>query len=651
VDTIGRLARLTDPLGNATNFVDDPIDGVHQVIDPTGSTTTTTYNAIGLVSSVAGPRGGTTSYAYDTRDRLSTRTDPLSQVDNFTSYDGNGNLLTATDRKGQQATYTYDAFSRPATASYADGSTVTYTWDKGNRLTQIQDSNGGTITRSYDGFDRLTSETIPQGTVSYAYDAAGRPTSMSVSGQSDVLYTFDDADRLTQVSQGSAAVSIGYDNANRRTLLTLPNGVTASYAYDAASELTGITYADGSTSIGTLTYAYDLAGHLVSRSGTLFQSVLPAAVTSASYDADNRLTQWVAPGGGITPTYDANGNLANDGTNSYSWDARNRLTGIGTGASFTYDGAGRRQSTTLGGAAKTYLYDGADVVQELTGGTPSVTLLTGLGVDERFTRTTSAGTSTYLTDLLGTTVALTDNSGTVQTSYGYDPYGNTSALGTANDNSFQFTGRENDGTGLYFYRGRYYNPAWGRFISEDPIGLAGGANLYRYAADNPLQLRDPSGNLPGLIPGFQLIPKIIDAWTHRNDPPLPTNPNPAAAGGSSTASPPASTAQCSTASSGAGGGSDEGESPSSPHIDPQDLAGKTPAEIDQAAKDAGLVPKGPDPQNGQGSYVDPVTGEQRILIHPDDGHFHVNNPEGERLDINGNVVAPNSTDAHLPLGQ
>jgi RHS repeat-associated protein len=82
----------------------------------------------------------------------------------------------------------------------------------------------------------------------------------------------------------------------------------------------------------------------------------------------------------------------------------------------------------------------------------------------------------------------------MQTSYGYDPYGVSQVTGTASDNTFQFTGRENDNNGLYNYRNRYYNPAWGRFISEDPLGLGGGdVNLYRYAANNPVLLKDPSG--------------------------------------------------------------------------------------------------------------------------------------------------------------
>lgn len=90
----------------------------------------------------------------------------------------------------------------------------------------------------------------------------------------------------------------------------------------------------------------------------------------------------------------------------------------------------------------------------------------------------------------------------IQTSYGYDSYGVTQTAGAASTNTFQFTGRENDGTGLYDYRNRYYNPAWGRFISEDPIGLAGGdVNLYRYVGNNPINYGDPSGNFFPIIIG------------------------------------------------------------------------------------------------------------------------------------------------------
>jgi RHS repeat-associated protein len=112
---------------------------------------------------------------------------------------------------------------------------------------------------------------------------------------------------------------------------------------------------------------------------------------------------------------------------------------------------------------------------------------------KRFTRTESSTTSTFLIDALGSTVALTDSFAAVQTSYSYDPYGVTSTSGSASDNPFQFTGRQNDGTGVYYYRARYYNPTWGRFVSQDPIGFGGGINLYAYARSTPTLNIDPNG--------------------------------------------------------------------------------------------------------------------------------------------------------------
>lgn len=77
--------------------------------------------------------------------------------------------------------------------------------------------------------------------------------------------------------------------------------------------------------------------------------------------------------------------------------------------------------------------------------------------------------------------------------YAYSPYGETVALGPDGGNSLQYTGRENDGTGLYYYRARYYDPVLKRFISEDPIGLAGGENFYGYVGGNPISFTDPFG--------------------------------------------------------------------------------------------------------------------------------------------------------------
>jgi len=88
---------------------------------------------------------------------------------------------------------------------------------------------------------------------------------------------------------------------------------------------------------------------------------------------------------------------------------------------------------------------------------------------------------------------LADSTGTLQTQYTFEPFGNTSVTGTATTNSFAYTGRELDTTGLYFYRARYYSAGLTRFLSEDPIEFAGGTNLYSYAANDPLDFRDPLG--------------------------------------------------------------------------------------------------------------------------------------------------------------
>jgi RHS repeat-associated protein len=100
---------------------------------------------------------------------------------------------------------------------------------------------------------------------------------------------------------------------------------------------------------------------------------------------------------------------------------------------------------------------------------------------------------------------LTDENGIVKTIYTYDPFGAVTITGEASDNPFQYTGRENDGTGLYYYRARYYSPELQRFISEDPIGLAGGINQFAYVGNSPCNWIDPLG----LVCGSGWTDKIV----------------------------------------------------------------------------------------------------------------------------------------------
>jgi RHS repeat-associated protein len=427
-------------------------------------------------------------------DRLLTRSDPLGRQENY-RYDSAGNLTQFTDRRGKLTAFQYDALNRSIFSGFGQSgasyeSTVGYTYDAGNRLTQTVDSITGTITRGYDGLGHLTSETTPQGSVTYTYDAAGRRATMTTSSQSIVNYSYDTANRVTQITQGSSAVSFGYDAANRRTSLTLPNGVIVSYGYDVASQLTGLTYSLNAATLGNLTYGYDLAGRRRSVGGSYASTGLPNPISSVAYDAANELMQW----GTATPIYDANGNMVSDGTNSFSWNARNQLASMNMiGDSFQYDPFGRRTAKAILGTTTNYLYDGLNPMQELSGSTVTANLLTGLGVDERFTRTDSSGTADFLTDVLGSTLALTNSSGSSVAQYTYEPFGNTAPAGSSSS-TYQYAGRENDGTGLYQYRARYYSPQTGRFLSEDPLGFAGGdVNLYAYGADSPTNFTDPFG--------------------------------------------------------------------------------------------------------------------------------------------------------------
>jgi RHS repeat-associated protein len=429
-------------------------------------------------------------------DRVATRTDPLTRAESYL-YTLNGDVREVTDRKSQVTTITYDPLDRLTGLAFAGGATRSFTYDGGSRLTQVVDSQAGTITRTYDARDALTTETTPQGSVSYVHDAIGRRTSMTVTGQPAVTYSYDAADRLTGITQSGTglAVTASYDDAGRPSIVTLPNGVTARYTFDAASQVEGIHYERGGATLGALTYGYDLAGRRTAVGGSWARTGLPAATTAAAtYDAANQLTSW----NGVPVTYDANGNLTTDGTRTFTWDSQNRLTSISgpTPASFVYDGVGRRSQKTVGAQTTAFLYDGPNAVQELVGGTPSVNLLTGVGVDEVFARRDGGGnTHTLLADALGSTVRLEDPGGTLPTEYSYAPFGGTTASGASSTNDAQFAGRDNDSTGLYYYRARYYNSTLQRFVSEDPIGFAGGdVNLHAYTFNSPTNFTDPSGN-------------------------------------------------------------------------------------------------------------------------------------------------------------
>ncbi|WP_308142818.1 RHS repeat domain-containing protein [Burkholderia pseudomallei] len=227
---------------------------------------------------------------------------------------------------------------------------------------------------------------------------------------------------------------------------------------------------------------------------------------------------------------------------SLTWNARNQLTQVSQGSnvqlSFSYDALGRRIAKTVGSGTPTqYLYDGANVVQE-TQGSSSNPVLNGLGIDERFARNDVTGRTYYLTDTLRSTIALTDSTGAIRQRYSYDLYGNTEQSDTTTGftNPYQYTGREADTPGLYYYRARYYSSLMGGFISQDKLWFGGGQlSFYAYVDGDPADYTDPSGLGGGPVSG----PRVPSSLSWRRPPGAGGSyGNGAAGGGSSNSNDP-----------------------------------------------------------------------------------------------------------------
>ena len=358
-------------------------------------------------------------------------------------------------------------------------------------LTGVRDRYGNALNLTRDSNSNLTRISSPSGRwMEFAYDGSNRITQAKDNAGRAVGYQYDAAGRLWKVTDANNGVTeYGYDAAGRLAGKTVTGQPAISYTYDAASRLTGITQGASAISFG-----YDDADRRTSL--TLPNGV----VTGYGYDAASQLTSLTYKRGGVTL-----------GDLSYGYDAAGRQTKAG--GSFARSLPQPLSSST---------HDDANIAQERAGGAAAAELLNG-GIDEVFSRAEGAGTRNLLADALGSTLALADSSGAVQTGYAYDPFGSTASAGDPTGSASQYTGRENDGTGLYYYRARYYSPSLQRFVSEDPIGFrAGDINLFAYVGNSPSNFTDPSGEQclactqPREAPGYR-------GWD-RGNPPVDDGP-------------------------------------------------------------------------------------------------------------------------------
>lgn len=222
-----------------------------------------------------------------------------------------------------------------------------------------------------------------------------------------------------------------------------------------------------------------------------------ATGATLTYDAANQATQFTLGGTSTPITHDYQGNRLSGpapslGTSTYTWNQANRLI-TANGATFTYDATGLRATRTPAtGSAQAYTWDTTQAIPlMLTDGSLSYIYDSAGNPVEHIDP--SGTVHYYQQDQYGSTRLLTDGSGNVSATYVFDPYGNLTAKNGTVDTPLRWNGQAQDQeTGLYYLRARYYDPVTAQFISIDPLAAAT-RDIYTYANNNPLNQSDPLG--------------------------------------------------------------------------------------------------------------------------------------------------------------
>jgi RHS repeat-associated protein len=493
-DLANLVTSETSPSGRVVRFEYDERNQFRSMTDPLGGTAVFEKDYRGSLVRLTDPRGGVTTFTYDELNRNTGTRDPLGR-ETRQSYDGADNVSEVIDRLGRRTAYTYDDADRPVRVTFPDA-TVVYTYDAASRVTRVDDSQGGSVAWEFDEADRKLSETTPAGKVSYSYNDADQLVSMTAEGRAAVSYGYDAAGRLSTIKQGTEVFTYLYDALSRVTSLQRPNAVKTSYTYDAIGRVERLAHGfEGGPAVEDFSFGYNLDNEIESITSLASSPLLPSEVSAAPADAANRIPQ----SGRAAYAFDDEGQTTAktdaQGTTYYQWDARGRLTRVttpdGAAVSYGYDALGRLSSRPSGGATLNSLYSGSDVVLERAGDGGVTDYLHGPGPDELLRLAGVAGALYPLPDQLGSPSALTDSAGNVVERRSYEPFGGGPGSQLTR---YDFTGRERDSqTGLIYYRARWYDPAQGRFLSEDPAGFAGDLNKYAYVLNNPVNFIDPSG--------------------------------------------------------------------------------------------------------------------------------------------------------------
>jgi len=480
------------------------------------------------VLSYTNRRSQTTAFTYDSLSRVTLRVagsdstvwkyDPNQQwtavrngqsVDTLFATAGDASSFAAVWRNGNRftignsSTPTGKQAQRDVSAG-GTGASTNYVLDDAFRLKQLTNTAAKRATLKYNGEGLLDTLTIPT-SGSLSTDARQTWTHFASHGVSSTAWS----------NSALATRSYTIDNLDRvitQTLGTYPYNIQRSLGYDALGRLR--VYADSAWTenaehicptieITDCYWAYTYSQYQIRRDTFAFDGVGNPTNHSASVGTGNRLDAY----NGFDLTYDADGNMltkiGNGVRDSLSWDVLGQLTrlshtvsGVTKVTTFAYDGMGRRATKVYDGTTTRYLWDGADLVTELDGSGNRLrdyAYLPGIDQPQSMVRHSDGASFYYAMEEPGHVAGVMNSSGTLVASYEYTPFGQRISATESLVQPLQFMGRERDEAGYYFVRARYYDPDLGRFISEDPIGLAGGINSFAYTENDPVNLRDPSG--------------------------------------------------------------------------------------------------------------------------------------------------------------
>ncbi|VTU25793.1 Cell wall-associated polypeptide CWBP200 [Variovorax sp. SRS16] len=334
------------------------------------------------------------------------------------------------------------------------------------------------------------------GGVNWGSGASGSDGTSNSSGTNNGAATANSAD--AEAGPGTTSGAGANGGTSGITPAPNPNARLTRYRYDDTDRLIAASSAlnvPGAPILASYAYGYDKASNLVSMNGN-------GIVRDLDVTATNALS---------AGTYDAGGNPLKLGAATYGWDAANRLvshTVNNTDSSFVYDGQSRlvriidRQEGVVV-ADRSYLWCGLERCLErdnMKAGAPVSKRYFAQGVVQ------DGVPFRYISDSPGSVRQLVDANGRVRARYNYGPYGDRNKMSGDVDADFAFAGLfEHTLSGLDLAVYRSYDAQRGRWLNRDPIGEAGGLNLYAYLHGNPIDDIDPEG-LAGCIVSFPDYP-------------------------------------------------------------------------------------------------------------------------------------------------